>query len=58
MRHILWLMPLMLCMGLMICCYTIPLKDNNREFLAVLFLLISILGAFMVRVETQSERTV
>lgn len=54
MRHLLWLMPLMLAMGLMICCYTIPLKDNGREFLAVLFLFISMLGAFMVRAENQS----
>lgn len=58
MRHLLWLMPLMLAMGLMICCYLIPLKGTGREFLAVLFALISLIGAFMVRVETQSERTV
>lgn len=58
MRHLLWLMPLMLCMGLMICCYMIPLKGSGREFLAVLFALISIIGAFMVRVESKLERTV
>ena len=58
MRHLLWLMPLMLAIGLMICCYIIPLKDNGREFLAVLFAFISLLGAFIVRVEIQSERTV
>lgn len=58
MRHLLWIMPLMLAMGLMICCYIIPLKGSGREFLAVLFALISLLGAFMVRVESNSERTV
>lgn len=58
MRHLLWIMPLMLAMGLMICCYIIPLEDNGREFLAFMFFIFSITGAFCVWVESKLERTV
>jgi len=41
MRHILWLVPLLLGIGLMIWCQYHPLPNTGREFLAGLMIFIS-----------------
>lgn len=52
MRHILWLMPLMLSIGLMIWCYNVPLDDTfGRQFLALFFAVLSGMGFMLMLLE-------
>ena len=48
-------MPLLLGMGLMICCHYYPSKDTGREFLAAMFFMFTMLGCFCIWAETQSS---
>lgn len=52
MRHILWLMPLMLSISLMIWCYNVPLDDTfGRQSLALLFAVLSGMGFMLMLLE-------
>lgn len=49
MRHLLWLMPLTLCICLLAWCIIHPLAGSGREFLALLLGLLSLLGMASIR---------
>lgn len=48
-RHSLWLMPLMLGICLMAWCLYHPLTGCGREFLALMFIMFSVLGYLFIK---------